>query len=254
MATSGQSVFFISDMHLGVPSHEASLQREKKLVLWLDEIADRAQAIHLVGDLFDFWFEYKEVVPKGYIRFLGKLAELRDRGIDIHVYTGNHDIWMFGYLTDEMGIALHREGQNWLYGDCRIHVGHGDGIGPGDHGYKFIKKVFSNKVCQWMFRQIHPDFGIRLALFWSRKSRQADAHIDESFKGEEEAQVVFAREYLEKEDIDFFVFGHRHWPTDYALNDKSRFINLGDWITHFTYAEFDGKDMHLKHWQQDQAD
>jgi UDP-2,3-diacylglucosamine hydrolase len=246
----GKSVFFVSDAHLGVPDHASSLERERKLVKWLDEIAPRAESIHIVGDLFDFWFEYRHAVPRGFVRILGKLAELRDRGIDMHVYTGNHDFWLFDYFPKELGIPVHYDIQRYTYNGKKFLVGHGDGIGPGDHGYKFIKKVFTNPLCQWLFARLHPNFGIGLALYWSRKSRQADAHIDERFRGEEEVQVIYAREVLNSEDLDYFVFGHRHWPTKYALTEKAYLLNLGDWITHFSYAEFDGQDATVKHWEQ----
>jgi UDP-2,3-diacylglucosamine hydrolase len=246
----GKSVFFVSDAHLGVPDHASSLERERKLVKWLDEIAPRAESIHIVGDLFDFWFEYRHAVPRGFVRILGKLAELRDRGIDMHVYTGNHDFWLFDYFPKELGIPVHYDIQRYTYNGKKFLVGHGDGIGPGDHGYKFIKKVFTNPLCQWLFARLHPNFGIGLALYWSRKSRQANAHIDERFRGEEEVQVIYAREVLNSEDLDYFVFGHRHWPTKYALTEKAYLLNLGDWITHFSYAEFDGQDATVKHWEQ----
>lgn len=246
----GKSVFFVSDVHLGVPDHASSLERERKLVKWLDEISPRAESIHIVGDLFDFWFEYRHAVPRGFVRILGKLAELRDQGIEVHIYTGNHDFWLFDYFPQELGIPVHYDIQRYSYNGKKFLVGHGDGIGPGDHGYKFLKKIFTNPVCQWLFARLHPNLGIGLALYWSRKSRQADAQIDESFKGESEAQVIYAREVLNSEDLDYFVFGHRHWPTKYALNEQAHLLNLGDWITHFTYAEFDGQDATVKHWEQ----
>ena len=246
----GKRVFFVSDVHLGVPDHASSLQREKILVEWLDRIAGEAAAIHLVGDLFDFWFEYKHAVPKGFVRILGKLAELRDRGIPIYSYTGNHDLWMFDYFETELGIPVFREPQTWIYNNQRFLVGHGDGIGPGDHGYKFIKRVFSNRLCQWLFARIHPNLGVGMALFWSRKSRLAEEGRDESFQGEQEPQVVYAREQLQHELYRYFVFGHRHCPTVYPLNEQSTFVNLGDWIRHFTYARFDGENIALENFQQ----
>lgn len=241
----GQSVYFISDAHLGVPDHASSLVRERKLVAWLDRAAPDAAAIHLVGDLFDFWFEYGQVVPRGFVRLLGRLAELRDRGIPIFAYTGNHDLWLFDYFERELGIPVFRSPQRWTYGNRTFLVGHGDGVGPGDHGYKFIKAVFSNRLCQWAFRLIHPDAGIGLALFWSRKSRQADAGRDESFQFEREPQVIWAREQLRLQPFDFVVMGHRHCPTIYPLDEKSTFVNLGDWISHFSYVRFQNDALEL---------
>lgn len=242
----GKYVYFVSDVHLGVPSHEASLARERKLVDWLSSIEDSAEAIHIVGDLFDFWFEYATVVPRGFVRVLGKLASIRDRGIPVYMYTGNHDLWMFDYFEKELGIPVYRAPREWEYSGSKFLVGHGDGVGPGDHGYKFIKKVFTSKLCQWLFARLHPNFGIGLALFWSRKSREADAHIDESFQGEKEAQVIYSREQIAHKTLNFIVFGHRHCPTVYPLNEESTFVNLGDWITHFTFGRFDGKKIELK--------
>jgi UDP-2,3-diacylglucosamine hydrolase len=247
----GHNIYFVSDAHLGVPDHASSLERERKLVAWLDFASRDATAIHLVGDLFDFWFEYRHAVPRGYVRLLGKLAELRDRGIDLYVYTGNHDLWMFDYFEQELGIPVFREPQTWAYHGSRFLVGHGDGIGPGDHGYKFIKRVFSNRWCQWAFARIHPNLGVGMALYWSRKSRQADAHKDESFKGEAEPQVIYSRQVLAREAYRYFIFGHRHCATLYPLSPDSTFCNLGDWITQFTYAVFDGKELALKTWNQE---
>ncbi len=246
----GKSVFFVSDIHLGVPDRAGSLEREKKLVNWLDSIADRAAAIHLVGDLFDFWFEYRHAVPRGYVRILGKLAELRDNGIPIYAYTGNHDMWMFGYFEEELGIPVYRKPMPWTYAGKDFLVGHGDGIGPGDHGYKLIKKVFNNPLCQWAFARIHPNLGIGLALYWSRRSRVAGEGIDESFQAEAEPQVIYARERLKSEHFNYFIFGHRHCPTLYALQPGSDFVNLGDWVRHFSYALYNGRDLKLEYYRE----
>jgi len=247
----GHNIYFVSDAHLGVPNYASSLQREKKLVEWLDAASQDAAAIHLVGDLFDFWFEYRHAVPRGFVRVLGKLAELRDRGIDLYVYTGNHDLWMFDYFEQELGIPVFREPQSWTYHGSRFLVGHGDGIGPGDHGYKFIKRVFSNRWCQWAFARLHPNLGVGMALYWSRKSRQADAHKDETFKGETEPQVIHARQVLQREPYRYFIFGHRHCAALYPLRPDSTFCNLGDWITQFSYAVFDGQNLAIKTWTQE---
>lgn len=239
-----KKIYFASDFHLGVPDAESSLKREKLLVRWLEEIRNDAAEIYLVGDLFDFWFEYDTAVPRGFTRFLGKLAELSDSGIPIHIFTGNHDMWMFGYLEKELNITLHREPILREYSGRKFFIGHGDGLGPGDHGFKLIKKVFANKMSQWLFAKLHPDWGIKLAQYWSGKSR--DNNEDEKYLGEEgEWLVQFAKEKLKTEHIDYFIFGHRHLPLYMDVGNKSYYINLGDWISHNTYAVFDGDNLSL---------
>lgn len=243
----GKKIYFASDFHLGVPDYERSLVREKKLVAWLESIKHNAAEIFLVGDLFDFWFEYKTAIPKYYTRLLGKLAELRDMGIPITFFTGNHDMWMFGYFEKELGIPVIRQPiERELLGK-RFYIAHGDGLGPGDHGYKFIKKIFASKLCQWAFRWLHPDIGIGVANFFSRRSRLATGDADYTFLGEDkEWLVIYSREILQQRHYDYFIYGHRHLPMDIELQPGSRYINLGDWIKHFTYAVFDGEKMELK--------
>lgn len=238
--TKGKNIYFASDFHLGIPNYEKSLEREKKLVSWLDTIKTDAAEIYLLGDLFDFWFEYKHVVPKGYVRLLGKIAELTDAGIPVHVFTGNHDMWMFDYLPQEIGIILHREPQIRKIGLKTLYIAHGDGLGPGDYGYKFIKKVFANPLCQWLFARIHPNLGIGLANFWSKRSRLAQQGTQEVYLGDErEFLVQFCHDYLKHHDhIDYFVFGHRHLPLQKLITQNSTYINLGDWIRYFSYAVF----------------
>jgi len=243
-----KKIYFASDFHLGVPDAESSLKREKLLVKWLEEIKDDAAEIYLVGDLFDFWFEYDTAVPRGFTRFLGKLAELSDSGIPIHIFTGNHDMWMFGYLEEELNISLHREPIIREYSGKKFYIGHGDGLGPGDHGFKLIKQVFANKVSQWLFAKLHPDWGIKLAQFWSGRSR--DSNDDSKFLGEDgEWLVQYAKEKLGTEHFDFFIFGHRHLPLYMSVGKESFYINLGDWISHNTYAVFDGEKLELKKYQ-----
>lgn len=240
-------IYFISDSHLGVPNHQLSLEREKLLVKWLNQVKTDAEEIYLLGDIFDFWFEYKTVVPKGYVRLLGKLAELADSGIKIHYFTGNHDMWMFGYFPAELGIDVIRQAETREISGKRFMIGHGDGIGPKDGGYKFIKKLFANRFSQWLFARLHPNFGIGLALFFSRKSRVARGDTDEIFRGKENERIlVYTKKILQKEHFDYFIFGHRHLPFDLKTGENSRYINLGDWVTHFTYAEFDGSDISVK--------
>jgi len=243
-----KKIFFASDFHLGAPNYEASLEREKKIVRWLDDIKDQAEEIYLLGDVFDFWFEYKKVVPKGFVRLQGKIAELTDRGILIHWFIGNHDMWIFNYIPKELGVQLHKTEIQREYGGKKFFIGHGDGLGPGDRGYKFIKKVFRNRICQWLFARFHPNFGIGLANFFSRKSRAATGTSDETFHGEDkEFLIQFCKTKLKEERFDYFIFGHRHLPIDgFDLGDNSKYFNLGDWISHFTYGVFDGENFHLK--------
>lgn len=245
----GKKIYFLSDFHLGAPDRAKSLVREKKVVAFLDSIKQDASEIFIVGDLFDFWFEYKTVVPKGFTRLFGKLAELSDTGILIHVFVGNHDMWMSDYFQQELNIPVYFEPRIFEWKGKQFFIGHGDGLGPGDHGFKFIKKIFRNPICQWLFGMLHPNWGIGLANYFSRKSREKTGNSDEIFLGaENEWLIIFSKEYAAKQPVDYFVFGHRHFPIDYELNERSRYINLGDWIRNFTYASFDGKDMELKNW------
>jgi len=247
---SGKKIFFASDFHLGVPSREESLAREKKIVRWLDSIKDEAQIIYLVGDIFDFWFEYKTAIPKGFIRLQGKLAELRDRGIEILFFVGNHDMWMFDYFTDELGIPVLRKPIEIEYNGKSFLIGHGDGLGPGDHTYKFLKVFFRNKVCQWLFGLIHPDAGITFALFWSRSSRISQNKQEKGFLGDKEFLYAYCIEQESKKHRDFYIFGHRHLPLDIKIGENSRYINLGEWVNHYTYAEFDGQQLNLKKFEE----
>lgn len=251
MPTQGK-VYFASDIHLGTPDAVTSAAREKLFVQWLSEAKADAQEVFIVGDVFDFWHEYDTVVPKGHVRLLGKLAELTDAGIAVHIFTGNHDLWMFGYLESELGVKVHRKPVRREFGGKQFFIGHGDGLGPGDHGYKFIKKVFNNPLCQWAFRWLHPDVGTKLALYLSRKSRYGNkgkAEL-EKFHGEDKEWLVqYSKRVLERSGhIDYFIFGHRHLPLDIKLNGQSRYINLGDWLDYNSYAVFDGEDLQLKYY------
>lgn len=245
--TPGKKIYFISDFHLGVPNQADSRKREDKIVAWLNSIRNDVQILFLMGDVFDYWFEYKEVVPRGYVRLLGKLAELSDAGVEMHYFTGNHDMWVFDYLPKEIGLQIHRAPIQREYNGKKFFLGHGDGLGPGDYGYKFIKKVFANKLAQWFFARIHPNAGIGLMKFFSRKSRIATGTSDDVYLGDDkEWLMIYSREVLQKEHYDYFIFGHRHMPLDIALSDNSRYINLGEWINHFTYAVYDGQELQLK--------
>jgi UDP-2,3-diacylglucosamine hydrolase len=231
--------YFISDLHLGSPNHEASLVREKKFVAWLEEVSKDADEIFLVGDVFDFWFEYKHAVPRGFVRCLGKIAELTDKGIRIHWFTGNHDMWIFDYLPKECGIILHRNPIVIEHNGQKMYIGHGDGLGPGDHSYKFMKKFFDSKLCQWLFARLHPNFGIWLASSLSGYSRGKGLEKDKIFHGEQEWLFQYCQEMERKQHHDYYVFGHRHYPVVMSVAKNSNYINLGDWIQHFTYAVWD---------------
>ena len=246
----GKKIYFASDNHLGAPTPVASAPREKRFVQWLSEIQQDAAALFLLGDLFDFWFEYKTVVPKGFVRVLGKLAEMADAGIPIHFFVGNHDLWMLDYLEKEVGIKVHYQPKEFTFNDRLFFIGHGDGLGPEDKGYKRMKKIFTNPFFQWCFRWLHPDLGMRLGHYLSVKNKLISGEEDAIFLGEDKEWLAqYAKRKYNEKARDYFVFGHRHIPLDIAINDQSRYINLGDWITHFTYAEFSENTMALKKWE-----
>lgn len=241
-----RKIYFLSDFHLGAPDHASSLEREKILLRFFDTIKSDAGEIFILGDVFDFWYEYRKVVPKGYVRLLGKLAELTDAGIAVHFFVGNHDMWMKDYFPKELNIPVYYHPQEFERGGKTFLLGHGDGLGPGDHRYKRLKKLFRNPVSKWLFGIFPPFMGIGLANYLSRRSRAAGLE-EEVFLGEDrEWLLVYCKEVLQTKKIDFFVFGHRHLAIDYRLNEESRYINLGDWILYFTYAVFDGKEMTLQ--------
>lgn len=243
----GKKVYFASDNHLGAPTRKDSLPREKKFVAWLDSIKDDAAAIFLIGDLFDFWFEYKTVVPKGFTRTLGKLAEIADSGIPIYYFVGNHDLWMSGYFEDELGIPVFFKPQDFTIGNTTFFIGHGDGLGPGDKGYKRMKKVFTNPFFKWLFRWLHPDIGVKIAQYLSVKNKLISGDDDAKFLGEEnEWLAVYSKKKISQKHRDYFVFGHRHLPLEITLNENSKYINLGDWIQYYTYGVFDGNNLELK--------
>jgi len=243
----GKKIFFLSDFHLGAPDPATSLVREKQIVAFLESIRKEACGIFIVGDLFDFWYEYRTVVPKGYTRILGKMAEITDSGIPIYFFTGNHDMWMSGYFEQELHIPVYHEPQSFEWNGKKFLIGHGDGLGPGDHGYKFIKKIFRNPVCQWLFGILPPAIGVGLANYLSRRSRAVTGQIDEQFLGEDKEWLIsYSREVLKKSYFDYLIFGHRHLPIDYSLGNGSRYINLGDWIRYNTYAVFDGERLTLQ--------
>jgi len=247
LLNTNQKVYFASDNHLGAPSFKASLPREKKFVAWLDTITADAAALFLMGDLFDFWFEYKTVVPKGFTRTLGKLAELSDAGIPIYYFVGNHDLWMNGYFEEELNIPVFHEPQTLTVGSASFLIGHGDGLGPGDLGFKRMKKVFTNPVSKWFFRWLHPDLGVPFAQYLSVNNKIISGDADAKFLGDDKEWLVqYCKRKLETQHYDYFIFGHRHLPLEIDLNGKSTYVNLGDWVNYFTYAIFDGKKLSLE--------
>lgn len=244
-----KKTFFASDFHLGADARLSTGERERQLVRWLDHIAPEAEAIYLVGDLFEFWFEYKSVIPKGFHRFFGKLAELCDAGIPIFIFTGNHDLWMFGYFEQEFGIPVFRQPIQLEIHGKTFFIGHGDGLGPNDLGYKRMKKVFTHPLSQWLFRWLHPDAGTGLAHFFSKQSRAATPPAERFWLGEaQEWLLQYTRRKVERGvEPDYFIFGHRHLPIDWLLpNGRSRYLNLGEWMWASSYAVFDGHDLEIR--------
>ena len=247
----GRCIYFASDFHLGTPSPEHSRERERAIVAWLDAIRPTADVIFLVGDVFDFWFEYKRTIPKGFIRLQGKLAELTDAGTRIVLFTGNHDMWMNDYFTQEMGIPVYREPRRYDIGGKRFYIGHGDGLGPGDFVYKRLKTVFESGLARRLFRWLHPDVGIGLAHAWSRRSRISNQEKgeDEFLGDDREWLMQYCREVETQMHHDYYIFGHRHLSLDLAVSPISRYVNLGEWVSAKTYAVFDGTELVLKPWE-----
>lgn len=245
--TPNKKIYFASDQHFGAPTPELSFPREQKFVTWLDEVKTDAEAIFLLGDLFDFWFEYKTVVPKGFVRVLGKLAEIRDSGIPIYFFVGNHDLWMDDYFEKELQISTYHSVKEFTFNEKTFLIGHGDGLGPGDKGYKRMKKVFKSPLSKWFFGWLHPDFGMKLGHYLSVKNKLISGDEDVKFLGEDqEWLVVYAKEKLKANHYDYFVFGHRHLPLEINVGTNSKYFNLGDWIGYFTYGVFDGEKFELK--------
>lgn len=243
----GKKLYFASDFHLGVPTAASSLERERHIVAWLQSVRHDAQAIYLLGDIFDFWFEYRHAIPRGFIRLQGKLAELRDAGIVVEFFTGNHDMWMFDYFPTELGIPIHREPLELAVGSQRLVIGHGDGLGPGETGYKILKKFFNSSVCQWLFARIHPNLGMRIAHYWSKSSRINNMKREEQFKGEENEYLFsWCREQEKQVHRQYYIFGHRHLVLDLKVGEDCRYLNLGEWVHHKTYGVYDGKNTELK--------
>lgn len=247
----GKKIYFASDFHLGAPNEAKSRLREQEICAWMDSIQADCEELFLVGDIFDFWFEYKHAIPRGFVRLQAKIAAFTDAEIPVHFFTGNHDMWVFDYLPKELGLVVHKAPIQRTFGSKKFYIGHGDGLGPGDRGYKFLKKIFASRICQWLFARLHPNFGIGLANYSSRSSRAATGNADEVFLGEDnEWLVIYTKEVEAQEHHDYYIFGHRHLPLEIEIAPTASYINLGDWIRYYTYGVFDGEKMELKSWEK----
>jgi len=242
----GKKVFFASDIHLGLNTFEKSIEREKRFIKWLDKIKPECQVLFLLGDVFDFWYEYRKVIPRGFTRFLGKLSEFTDSGIEVHLFTGNHDVWIFDYLPLETGVILHRNLVSVKINKLNFILGHGDGVCPKDKGYRILRHIFTNKIMQFLFSRLHPNLALWFGHKWSQHSRISKG-IAEAYLGDDkEYQVIFAKQFLKSADINYFIFGHRHHPMDLKLKEGSHLINLGEWIHSNSFASFDGNEAKLE--------
>lgn len=248
-----KKVYFASDFHLGVPNLEESQQRERRIVQWLKEIQTNVGALFLLGDLFDTWMEYKHVVPKGYIRLLGALADYADAGIPIYIFSGNHDVWMRDYFIKELNAKIYHKEQVIKINDTLFEIGHGDGLGPKDRGYKILKFIMRNSLAQWIYRRFHPNFGIGLASYLSQLGPKHQTDKENIFLGPEKEWIIqHCEEQLKKYSIQYFIFGHRHLPIEFILsNNKSVYINLGDWINYNSYVCFEKGKATLKYFQNE---
>lgn len=249
---SGKYHYFASDFHLGVPSYEESLVREKKIVAWLCAIEKDAKAIYLVGDIFDFWFEYKHAIPKGFVRLQGKIIELTEKGIPVHFFLGNHDMWMFDYFKKELGVQIHPDEIEIEINQKKLYIAHGDGLGPGDKGYKLIKKIFRNQFCQWAFARLHPNFGIALAKYFSKTSRNSTGGEDSTLHAlDQEWLYQFTKSAQGLKHRDLYIFGHRHLPLKFEI-ENTTYFNLGEWLNFCTFGRFDGEKFELLQWKENQ--
>ncbi len=244
----GKYVYFASDFHFGINGNEDSHAREKIICNWLDSIKSDAQAIFLMGDIWDAWMEYKLVVPKGNTRFLGKLAELSDQGIQLFIFSGNHDLWLRDYFQQELNAVVIHEHQTFQFNDKIVRLGHGDGIGPGDATYKVLKAVLRNPFCQWIYRQLHPDVGLRIASYFSKRGPKHKYENIQFLGNENEFQIQYAKGLLKENHYDYFIFGHRHIPNVLPMNERSSYVNLGDWLSYKTYARL-GEDLVLNKYE-----
>ena len=245
-----KNVYFLSDAHLGSLAIEHGRMQERRLVRFLDSIKTKAAAIYLLGDMFDFWNEYRHVVPKGYTRFLGKVSELTDMGVEVHFFTGNHDIWTYGYLEQECGMTVHRKPSTVeIYGKV-FYLAHGDGLGDPDSKFKLLRKMFHNHTCQALLNAIHPRWGMALGLNWAKKSRLKELANPCPYKGEDKEELVLFAKDQERQSNhrDYYIFGHRHIELDLMLSHTTRLLVLGDWIDNFTFGVFDGEQFWMENY------
>ncbi|MBP5770589.1 MAG: UDP-2,3-diacylglucosamine diphosphatase [Bacteroidaceae bacterium] len=244
-------IYFLSDAHLGSRAIKHGRTQERRLVRFLDSIKEKAGAVYMLGDMFDFWYEYKLVVPKGYTRFLGKVSELTDLGVEVHFFTGNHDIWCWDYLEKECGVIIHRQPLTVELGDKLFFLAHGDGMGDPDPKFKLLRAIFHNRFCQILFSALHPRWGVELGLTWAKHSQIThEAEGEPGYMGEDkEHLVLFAKDYLRTHpNVNYFLFGHRHIELDLMLSHQVRLMILGDWISHFTYAVYDGEQLWMENY------
>ncbi len=242
-------IYFASDFHLGSPSLSESHKREKIIVRWLSEIEKDAKAIYLVGDVFDFWFEYKKVIPKGFVRLLGKIAELTDNGIRVHLFAGNHDLWIRDYLEKEIGITIHHQATIIKENNKKIFIGHGDGLGNGDYLYKILRNIFTSRISQFLFARLHPNLAFTIAHIWSKLSRK-EGEVEQYTSNEKEILFGFCKEQQAINPVDYYIFGHRHLPLKLKIDKKATYINLGEWINSKSYAFLDESKLHLTYYKQ----
>ncbi len=250
----GKKVYFASDFHLGVPDPQKSRARELRIIEWLESIRHDSAAIFLLGDIFDTWFEYKEVVPKGYVRLLGKIAEIADSGVRIDLFTGNHDFWMKDYFQNELGTRVHFSDILLRIEEKTFNIGHGDGLGPGDHRYKALKKLLSSPISRFFYLLLHPNIGMRVASYFSQRGQKHDENHRETYKGADQEYLVRYAQDKSDEDIDYFIFGHRHIPIHYQLSSGATYYNTGDWIRYESYVEYDGTDCQLLSFRGDTSE
>lgn len=246
----GKKAYFASDVHLGLYPYEQSSIREKVFVNWLNEIKKDVGVLFLVGDIFDYWYEYKKVAPRGFIRFLGKLCEITDSGVPVYFFTGNHDVWVFDYLPSETGVIVCKNPIEICINNKKFFIGHGDGVGPGDTSYKLLRKIFHSKFLQLLFSRLHPNFTFALGQNWSKHSRYSKGLVEPYLGVEKEYNILFAKDYVKNNDIDYFIFGHRHIPMVINISNYAKLINLGEWIVAYTFGVFDGSEMHLKSYRK----
>jgi len=245
--STAKNIYFASDLHLGAPSHQQSLAREKLFVKWLESIKPSCEALYLLGDVFDFWFEYKKVIPKGYVRLLGKLAEFTDQGIPVYLMKGNHDLWLFDYLEKEINVKIIEQPLIKKINNKTFYLAHGDGLGPKQYTFKIVRKFFLSNLCQWCFARLHPNLAISLGEYLSQRSRKSHKSEEDQFMGEEKEYILLhSKKILTAQHIDYFIYGHRHLAMVHMLTQKSTYINLGDWIRGTSYAVFDGKELSLE--------